>query len=160
MATSNTPAPETPEAERARARSELAALGFAGPDIYLAELIPAAEMAWADGAVHPNERALLEAYADELVERLNRQARAPVFSARRARALLDRLLARRLLPHQRQAALRALKARAGTGPQGAALKRRMVEWAEAVAAVAGHPVWDSRELFWLQAMSRTLEIEH
>ena len=35
----------------------------------------------------------------------------------------------------------------------------MLEWAEAVAAVDGSPVWDNRELFWLQTMKQNLEDE-
>ena len=53
----------------------LSALGFKGRDVYLAELIPAVEMAWADDAIQPNERALLEVYCENLVEHLNQQAK-------------------------------------------------------------------------------------
>jgi len=35
----------------------------------------------------------------------------------------------------------------------------MVEWAEAVAAVDGSPVLDSRELFWLQRVRTVLEVQ-
>ncbi|MBL8955448.1 MAG: hypothetical protein JNK82_32030 [Myxococcaceae bacterium] len=151
---------ETVMDDVAMARRTLTRLGFAGPDIYLAELIPAIEMAWADGTVHPDERALLEAYCDQLVAHLNGLAGAPVFSGRRARGVLDRLLQRRLLPHERQAALVALKARAGKTSEGLGMLTRAVEWAEAVAAVSGCPVWDTRELFWLQNVLRTLQVSH
>lgn len=129
---------------------DLASLGLRGTDTYFAELIPAAEMAWADGVVQPNERALLEAYASELVERLNREAMAPAFTGARAQAMLARLLSRRMRPYERHAALRALSSRSME------VKRRMIGWMEAVAAVDGQPVWDTRELFWLQAVKRTL----
>lgn len=141
------------------ARRKLARLGLSGPDVYLAELIPAVEMAWADGSVHPHERALLEAYCDQLVEHLNAMAGARVFSGRHARSVLARLLERRLLPHERQDALLALKLRAGRTSHGVQMLHRAIEWAEAVAAVAGQPVWDTRELFWLQTVLRTLEVE-
>jgi hypothetical protein len=129
---------------------DLALLGLHGADTYFAELIPAAEMAWADGEVQPNERALLEAYASDLIERLNREAGAPAFSGARAQAMLARLLQRRMRPYERHAALRLLSGRSREA------KRRMLQWVEAVAAVDGHPVWDTRELFWLQAVRRTL----
>lgn len=132
----------------------LARLGFRGPDRYLAELIPAVEMAWADGSVQANEQAMLEAYTSALVDELNREAAVKAFSLRRGLALLRGLLSRRLEPYQRYAVLQALRALAGERARS-----RMVEWAQAVGAVAGSPVWDARELFWLQAMRRHLEVE-
>ena len=134
----------------------LSALGFRGRDVYLAELIPAVEMAWADDVVQPNERAMLEVYCEDLVERLNQQAESAFFSVNRAKALLDVLTRRRLLPAERQAALYALQAWSGLTLNGAQMRKRMVEWAEAVAAVDGSPVWDARELLWLEEMKRKL----
>lgn len=144
----------------ASARRDLARLGFSGPSVYFAELIPAAEMAWADGVVQAHERALLEAYAEELVAHLNTQAGFPLFKLGQALACVEKLLQQRMKPHERQSALAALEVRAGTSSHGLQMKRRMIEWAEAVAAVAGRPVWDSRELFWLQALYRTLGTRH
>lgn len=147
------------ESDMAAARRKLARLGITGPDVHLAELIPAVEMAWADGSVQPHERALLEAYCDHLVDHLNAVAGVRVFSGRRARAVLEHLLERRLTPHERQEALLALKLLAGRTSHGVLMLRRSIEWVEAVAAVAGHPVWDARELLWLQSILRTLEGE-
>ncbi|MBL8954692.1 MAG: hypothetical protein JNK82_28200 [Myxococcaceae bacterium] len=149
----------TPNADMMTARRTLKRLGLAGPDIYLAELIPAVEMAWADGSIHPSERALLEAYCDQLVAHLNVMAGAPVFSGKRARAALDHMLSRRLLPHERHEALLALKVRASQTAEGAQMVHRLVEWTEAVGAVAGQPAWDTRELFWLQTVLRILQVE-
>ncbi len=143
--------------EQKNAIHQLAALGFKGRDLYLAELIPAVEMAWADGVIQPNERAMLESYCMDLVERLNREAGAAFFTLSRALALLDKLTERRLHPSERQAALFALKEWAGPGLPGHEKRKRMLQWAEAVAAVDGKPVWDTRELFWLQALKRNLE---
>lgn len=139
------------------ALAALAKLGFKGRDLYLAELIPAVEMAWADGVIQPNERAMLESYCIELVERLNREAGAPFFSLGHALVLLERLTQRRSTPAERHAALMALGRWGAASATGAARRKRMFEWAEAVAAVDGKPVWDTRELFWLQAMRRNLE---
>lgn len=141
-----------------RALQDLSNLGFEGSDVYLAEIIPAVEMAWCDGVIQPEERATLEAYCEEITGRLNREAQAPFFTQVRALILLDLLSVRRLLPSERQAALRALKIWSGNGPGGATMRRRIVAWAEAVAAVAGHPAWDTREMFWLQAMRRNFEL--
>ncbi|MBL8954817.1 MAG: hypothetical protein JNK82_28830, partial [Myxococcaceae bacterium] len=104
---------------------------------------------------HPMERALLEAYADALVEHLNHEARARLFTGARARIVLDRLLSRRLNPTERAIALRALGAHAQTHDSQ---RRRMLEWTEAVAAVSGHPVWDSRELFWLDELRAAFHV--
>lgn len=144
--------------ETDRALQALATLGFKGRDVYLAELIPAVEMAWADGEIQPNERAMLESYCEALVDRLNAQAGATFFTLRRALTLLDLLSQRRLWPAERQAALIALKSWAGPGMNGEQMRKRMLEWSEAVAAVAGKPVWDTRELFWLQAMKRSFAV--
>lgn len=141
-----------------RALQDLSDLGFEGSDVYLAEIIPAVEMAWCDGVIEAEERATLEAYCEEITGRLNREAQAPFFTQGRALTLLDLLSARRLWPAERQAALRALKAWSGKGPGGATMRRRIVAWAEAVAAVAGQPAWDTRELFWLQTMRRNFEL--
>jgi len=135
----------------------LSALGFRGRDVYLAELIPAVEMAWADDQVQPNERAMLEAYCEDLVERLNKQSGAGFFSVARAKALLEVLTQRRLRPAERRAALCALQAWSGLMLSGEQMRKRMLEWAEAVAAVDGSPVWDVRELVWLQEMKQKLE---
>jgi hypothetical protein len=136
---------------------DLAELGIEGRDIYFAELIPVVEMAWADGVIAPNERALLEEYCVALTQRLNRQAGAEFFTVARAFLVLDRLTQSRLTPAQRLTALKALKAWTGTGSSGEAMRASMISWAEAVAAVDGSPVWDSRELFWLQTMKRNLQ---
>ncbi|MGV3624653.1 MAG: hypothetical protein ACO1OB_27785 [Archangium sp.] len=142
--------------ERDDALRMLAKLGFRGLDVYLAELMPAVEMAWADGRIQANERAILEAYCASLVEELNRQAGARFFTLRRALRVLERATTQRLPPSQRLHTLIALRMLAGVSPDGAERCKRMVNWAEAVAAVDGRPVWDTRELFWLQFMKRNL----
>lgn len=142
--------------ETERALRDLATLGFKGRDVYLAVLIPLVEMAWADGEVQPNERALLENYCADLTDRLNRQAGARFFHLDHALLVLARLIHRRLSPVERLVALGALKTWVGAGPGGEALRKGLLEWAEAVAVVDGSPVWDTRELFWLQTMKRNL----
>lgn len=143
--------------ETLKALSDLEQLGFRGRDVYLAELIPVVEMAWADGKIEPNEEALLQAYAEALTERLNEQCGAPLFRLDHTYRVLDQLRQRRLSPSERLVALRALKVWAGPGPTGAAMRAEMLSWAQAVAAVGGSPVWDSSELFWLQTMEQHLD---
>ena len=89
---------------------DLAAMGFKGHDVYLAELIPVVELAWADGQIEPNERALLESYCAALTDRLNRAAGAPFFRLGHTLRVLDRLTQRRLSPAQRMVSVCALKA--------------------------------------------------
>jgi hypothetical protein len=143
-------------ATREQALDELGALGFRGRDVYLAELIVAVEMAWADGEIQPEERAMLEAYCEDLVIRLNQQVGAPFFTLSRALTLLDRISRQRLRPVERQRALAAIKTWAGITSSGESMKARMVDWAEAVGAAGGWPRWDTRELFWLQTLRREL----
>lgn len=140
--------------EKEQALHDLGDLGFKGRDVYLAELAPVVEMAWADGVIAPNEKAVLEAYCESLTERLNRQAGMQFFRLTRTLLVLERLTRRRLSPVQRLVALKALKAWSGNGLNGEEMRSGMLEWAEAVAAVDGSPVWDTRELFWLQTMKR------
>lgn len=141
--------------ERQVALERLKALGLRGADVYLAELIPAIEMAWADGVVQPNEQALLEAYCESLVKQLNEQAGARLFDLGRALRRLHTFLSRRLTPSERHTALEALRL-LSTGQQ--TMRRRIAQWCEAVAAVDGSPVWDARELFWLQRVRTSLEL--
>jgi hypothetical protein len=145
------------DSETERALLDLGDLGFRGRDVYLAELIPVVEMAWADGVIQENERTLLEAYCEALTNRLNHQAGATFFHLRRALILLDRLTRKRLAPSERLTALRALKTWSGRGCAGEDMRSGMLEWAEAVAGAAGSPVWDEREMSWLETMQKNLK---
>jgi hypothetical protein len=115
-------------------------------------------MAWADGEIQANELAILEAYCEALVESLNQQVGARLFDLRRALSRLEVLTRKRLTPAQREQALVALRT-LSQGTRGDETRRRIVQWAEAVAAVDGSPVWDTRELFWLQHLRRSLMLE-
>ncbi len=139
-----------------QAIEDLYQIGFAGQDVALAELIPVVEMAWADGELQANERAMLEAYAETLTTELNQRAGRAVFSIGHTLELLAQLTQDRLLPHDRQRALRALQILLEADPEGPKVRARMLQWAEAVAAVDGRPVWDARELFWLESMRQSL----
>lgn len=141
--------------ERVTAVERLKALGFSGTDVYLAELIPATEMAWADGQVQPNEVAVLESYCEALVTDLNREVGARLFSTARALKQLRRLLKRRLSNFEREWAIESLR-RLSLGTRGHEMRERIIAWCEAVAAVDGSPVWDVRELFWLQRVRRSM----
>ena len=142
--------------EREQALRELEGLGFRGRDIYLAELIPVVAMAWSDGKIEPNERALLVAYAETLTLRLNDHSGAAFFKLERTLEVLEQLCERPLSPAQRLVALRALKVWAGPGLTGVEMRSEMLSWAQAVAAVGGSPVWDSRETEWLQTIDDEL----
>ncbi len=142
--------------EKEQALRDLAELGFHGRTIYLAELIPVVEMAWSDGKIEPNERALLLSYCESLTQRLNDHAGATFFKLEHTLTVLERLCERPLQPAQRLVALRALKAWAGPGLTGVEMRHEMLSWAQAVAAVGGSPVWDSREMEWLQTIDDEL----
>jgi hypothetical protein len=139
------------------ALQHLGELGFRGRDVYFSEMIPIVEMAWADGAIQPNELALLEAYCETLTNELNALAGARIFSLRRALMCLRRLTVRRLNPWQRQDALQSIEFWSSCLRHGAAMRHRILEWSEAVGAIDGSPVWDTRELFWWQTLKQSLE---
>lgn len=142
---------------RTHALERLQTLGLQGDDVSLAELIPAVEMAWADGEVQPNERAVLEAYAQSLVETLPAPPGGRRLTLARALAWLTQWTRRRLAPHERRQALESVRL-LSAHPGGAAMRKRVVEWCEAVAAVDGSPVWDAREVLWLQRVRATLDL--
>jgi hypothetical protein len=138
--------------------SDLSLLGLGDDTSFLVELFPVVEMAWADGEIQPNEKSLLEAYCEAIVAAENEAAKRPVASVHQARLVLQRLLQRRLPSTDRFRALRAMRDLTAGSAVGAEKRKRALEWAEAIAAVAGRPTIDSRELFWLQAMKRNLEV--
>lgn len=129
---------------RESALETLRRLGFSAHEVELAELIPACEMAWADGHVDPAERFLVEVYADRLVDALTARS-GPCPTHGRARSVVNRLLKHRLSPRQRRLALRALEVLCGDSP---AARHRMLEWATAVADIAGEPAWHRAEERW------------
>lgn len=142
--------------DREELTRRLRTLGFKGSAVYLVELVIAVEMAWADGEVQPNERALLEAYCEALVEQLNATAGARLFTTRQALDTLARLLRRRLRPYEREWVLDCVR-RMSAGRTGDLTRKRVMQWCEAIGAVDGSPVWDARELFWLQRVRTVLE---
>ena len=142
--------------EREETTRRLRSLGFKGSAVYLVELVIAAEMAWADGEVQPNERALLQAYCEALVDQLNSVAGARLFTTRQALDTLDRLLRRRMRPFEREWILDCVR-RLSSGRGGHQTRQRVLQWCEAIGAVDGSPVWDARELFWLQRVRTALE---
>jgi hypothetical protein len=77
------------------ALAELARRGVRGPDVWLLDVLPLVEMAWSDGTVQDAERVLIEAFLDEHVERVNREAGARLVTHALALAFVQRFLATR-----------------------------------------------------------------
>lgn len=143
--------------ERDKSVKWFANLGLRGVELSFAEMLPAVEMAWADGCVQPNEQAMLTSYCETLVRQVNERAGAELVRRPDALARLEKLLSRRLLPAEREGSLWALRIWT-KGPTGRAIRKRIVEWSEAVAVVDGSPLIDPREQFWLATVKRTLEV--
>ncbi len=123
-------------------------LGVRGPDVYLLDLAPLCEMALVDGQVQEEERVMIHSFLESHLERLQKQAGAPVVSLGRALRFVDWLLAQ---PLMRLRELRALLPALYQGETWALEVRRILDAAEAVGAAAASPsdpkhAWDKREL--------------
>lgn len=125
--------------------SPLAALGLSRDELQLAQLVPAVEMAWADGVVGPDELAALEGLCEV--------ARGQLAAARAHRAVRQ-LVAHRLAPPQLDEVLAALRASFPSLEE----RRQMVDWAEAIASVDDEQ-WDPRERAWSERLRSALGVE-
>lgn len=163
MTTQQPPTALTQQALRHQALQLFARLGVNGQEVYFVELIPLAVMAWADGELQQPERRVLEAVVEDHVHWLNEQVGAPVFHVSTGRRVLERFLGRRLTSGERGLLLEGLRrwfASASTGPL---VGQRVLEWATQVAGVAaldeGSDAYDTRELFWLNALEKVVPSE-
>lgn len=124
-----------------------------GIDVYLAELAPAVEMAWADGSIQAAEQLALQAYCFELTRGLNRAMGRTVFTAAEALRLNETLCRRPLAGPQRFALLDGLAKLFSRAPHGPIARERMLHWSRIVAEAAGEPAWHEREVHWMRALS-------
>ncbi|MBL8955810.1 MAG: hypothetical protein JNK82_33865 [Myxococcaceae bacterium] len=140
----------TQETYRARhgALKKLAGFGLSGIEVRLAELYPAVEMAWADGVLEAAEHDELNRHAEELTRLLNAELGAPLFTPRRARRVLGRMLSQRLDPRARAETLAAVTLLLGGGSYGALVLSRMMRRAVAVGAASGR-LFQPAEALWL-----------
>ncbi|MBL8955795.1 MAG: TerB family tellurite resistance protein [Myxococcaceae bacterium] len=123
------------------------------PDTLVAELLPAVEMAWADGTIQDEERTALEAYCFELTHEVNRSLGATVLTAAEVLRFLDVLLRRRLPMLRRAQTLDWLAAELERRPDGRAARERMLRWCMRVAEVSGQPRWHPLERQWLKTLA-------
>lgn len=80
---------------REEAVEELMSFGIEKADVYLIDLIPLIEMAWADGRTQPAELRLVEDFLVRHVHKINLQARHGALTEERARAFIGRFLRER-----------------------------------------------------------------
>ena len=66
--------------------------GIEGSEVYLIDLIPLIETAWADGALQEQERTLIDDYLQQHVKRINLEADQEVLSLSAARAFVRRFV--------------------------------------------------------------------
>lgn len=76
---------------RDEALAELARRGVRGPEVYLLDVLPLVEMAWSDGTVQDAERVLIEAFLDEHVGALHREAGVTVIGRAEALRFVQRV---------------------------------------------------------------------
>ncbi|MBL8954693.1 MAG: hypothetical protein JNK82_28205 [Myxococcaceae bacterium] len=125
---------------------------MSAPDALLGELLPAVEMAWADGTIQDGERAALEAYCFELTSALNAQLGATVYTGAEALKLLDVLLRARSPVLGRAQTLEWLAAELERRPDGQRARERMLRWCKVVAEAGGEPAWHEAEEQWMQQL--------
>ncbi len=129
-----------------------------GLDAYLAELVPAVEMAWADGAIQPEEQLALQAYCFELTRGLNQTIGRTVFTAAEALRLLEVLMQRRLPAPARGALVDGLAKLFARAPHGPIARERMLHWSRVVAEAAGKPAWHEAEVQWMRTLRARFDV--
>lgn len=150
-----------PNPSRQQALQALRRLGIEGPAVLLLDIVPLVEMAFADGAFQPEERAMVLGFLDEHVERINALAGSAVVSRADGLALLERLTEPPLSPAQLRELRELMRAVRLSATGSAAQARRILDGAMAVGAAAQSPTapdqaWDSRELDCMWQLQESL----
>lgn len=136
---------------RHEALAELARRGILGNAVYLLDVLPLVEMAWADGVVQPGERAMILAFLDEHLRQLEAREGGAVVPRADALRFVDRYLTERP-PEAELRRLRELLVVVRLAEQGGHERtQRILDGAMAVGGVSGAPAnparaWDEREL--------------
>jgi hypothetical protein len=144
------------------ALGELAKRGIMGNAVYLLDVLPLVEMAWADGVVQPGERAMILAFLDEHLRQMEERNGSQVVPRAEALRFVDRFLTERP-PEEELRHLRELFVAVRLSEEGRAERtQRILDGAMAVGGVAGAPsnparAWDERELDKLWELELALQ---
>ena len=136
---------------RAEALKRLARLGISGSDVYLLDVIPLFEMAWADGEVQPSERSMILAFLEDHLARLEAMRQGTLVTRLDALRFVDRFLDQKPPPGLLRELRDLLTVVRLTAPDGSHATQRILDGAMAVGGVAPSPHrpgadWDEREL--------------
>jgi hypothetical protein len=136
---------------RDEALAELARRGVKGPSVYLLEVLPLIEMAWSDGTVQDAERVLIEAFLDEHLDTLNREAGLTVLGRGEALAFVQRFLAARPTAQEFRELRGLLRVVSLSGPRRELRAKQILEAVSNVGGIAPSPSeprthWDRAEV--------------
>ncbi|MDX2010368.1 MAG: hypothetical protein SFW67_09270 [Myxococcaceae bacterium] len=136
---------------RDEALSELARRGVRGPAVYLLDVLPLIEMAWSDGTVQDAERVLIDAFLEEHIDALNREAGLVVVGRGHALAFVQRFLASRPTAQEFRELRALLRVLRLSGPQREVRVKQILEAVSNVGGIAPSPSeprthWDRAEV--------------
>ncbi len=139
----------------------LSAHGISGAEVYLLDAVPLIELAWADGEVHPAERAMILSFVEHLMVKLRAEAGYNVVTHAQALVFIDRLTTERPSRLDFSVWLQCLKTLRLSGKDRRARLDAIVEGMHAVGAVAPSPAyrtidWDEREVLCFMRLESTL----
>lgn len=142
----------------------LNAHGLRGPELYLLDAIPLLELAWADGAVQPEERAMILAFVENLMIKVRGEAGFDVINHEQALAFVDRLTATRPTRLEFAVWRECLKTLLREDPRGRARLAAIFEGLDAVGGVAPSPTnpaisWDEQEVDCRMRLEFELRVE-
>lgn len=142
----------------------LNAHGIRGPEVYLLDVVPLVELAWADGVVQPQERALILSFVEHLLIKLRAEAGFDVISHTRALAFVDRLTTTRPGRLEFTVWLQCLKTLLRLQRDGRARHAAIIEGLNAVGGVAPSPqhpavAWDEHEVDCLSRLEFALRLD-
>lgn len=151
----------TVQPTRSEALAALERRGLTGNLVYLLDVVPLIEMAWADGEVHPSERTLILSFLDQHLSALEHDASGPLVSRVEALRFVDRYLETRPSPEELQALRELMVVVRLPAEADLPQARRILEGALAVGGIATSPAqpnvsWDRREVMTLWSLEDAL----
>lgn len=142
----------------------LGAHGIRGAEVYLLDVVPLVELAWSDGVVQPEERAMILSFIENLMVKLRAEAGFNVVSHAQALAFVDRLTTTRPSRLDFSVWLQCLKAVLGLRADGRARLAAIMEGLQAVGGVARSPrdarvAWDEDEVVCFSRLEFALRLD-
>lgn len=138
--------------------------GIRGAELYLLDAVPLIELAWADGTVQPEERAMILSFVEHLMIKVRAEAGFNVITRGQALAFVDRLTTTRPSRLEFTIWLQCLKTLLRAQPHGRARHAAIIEGLNAVGGVASSPrhpsvAWDEHEVACLSRLEFELRLD-